>query len=93
MFGHSKEIKDLYTAYSEKVQLQEDKKDKKEKGIGLEGSINVPGLGKTIETRNKNIKSELTDKDKDDDKKEKELEFVVNKSKKGDYKKKLLRPE
>jgi hypothetical protein len=122
MFGHSKEIKDLYTAYSEKVQLQEDKKDKKEKGIGLEGSINVPGLGKTIETRknnnkkedkkdkkekgiglegsinvpglgktietrNKNIKSELTDKDKDDDKKEKELEFVVNKSKKGDYKK------
>ena len=87
MFGHSKEIKDLYTAYSEKVQLQEDKKDKKEKGIGLEGSINVPGLGKTIETRKKNIKSELTDKDKDDDKKEKELEFVVNKSKKGDYKK------
>ena len=58
MFGHSKEIKDLYTAYSEKVQLQEDKKDKKEKGIGLEGSINVPGLGKTIETRKNNKKED-----------------------------------
>ena len=87
MFGHSKEIKDLYTAYSEKVQLQEDKKDKKEKGIGLEGSINVPGLGKTIETRKdekniKDIKNKLTDKDKEDEKKEDELDLVIKNNKK-----------
>ena len=63
MFGENKESRELYQVYLEHV-LNEDEskvknlkdklskdKDNSEKGFGLEGSINVPGLNKTIKKR------------------------------------------
>ena len=63
MFGENKESREHYQVYLEHV-LNEDEskvknlkdklskdKDNSEKGFGLEGSINVPGLNKTIKKR------------------------------------------
>ena len=65
MFGENKESRELYQVYLQQVLKEEDSKVKDlknkikdknntEKGFGLDGSINVPGLGKTIKTRNNN---------------------------------------
>ena len=69
MFGHSKEIKDLYTAYSEKVQLQEGP---------MSGAIILSDKDKQ---RIKDAKNK-TDKDKEDEKKEDELDLVIKNNKK-----------
>ena len=69
MFGHSKEIKDLYTAYSEKIQLQEGP---------MSGAIILSDKDKQ---RIKDAKNR-TDKDKEDEKKEDELDLVIKNNKK-----------